>query len=221
MIAARGFEAETYFSQAARDIRALPKLEGTVHVNMALIIKFMANYFYFPDPNLPIIPCKVNDARNDDFLFNQGTTSGLSQIKFHDFKAVYDSVDLPNVNIYKEQVKTYVEFGMKATPKEAQANDLDFLLIAGELFTLVVYGQLIIENQQAYDISNELLEQIFDFLIRDFSKFALQLYSKPSTTAKQQEYLLKMIQRPVTDKDRFEQILAEVYSLKDLYEMRP
>ncbi len=163
----------------------------------------------------------MNDARNDDFLFNQGTTSGLSQIKFHDFKAVYDSVDLPNVNIYKEQVKTYVEFGMKATPKEAQANDLDFLLIAGELFTLVVYGQLIIENQQAYDISNELLEQIFDFLIRDFSKFALQLYSKPSTTAKQQEYLLKMIQRPVTDKDRFEQILAEVYSLKDLYEMRP
>ncbi len=52
VIAARGFEAETYFSQAARDIRALPKLEGTVHVNMALIIKFMANYFYFPDPKL-------------------------------------------------------------------------------------------------------------------------------------------------------------------------
>ena len=35
---------------AARDIRALPKLEGTVHVNMALIVKFMANYFFNPAP---------------------------------------------------------------------------------------------------------------------------------------------------------------------------
>ena len=34
VIAARGFEADTYFEAAARDIRALPKLEGTVHVNM-------------------------------------------------------------------------------------------------------------------------------------------------------------------------------------------
>ena len=34
-------EKDTYFELAVRDIRALPKLEGTVHVNMALIIKFM------------------------------------------------------------------------------------------------------------------------------------------------------------------------------------
>ena len=40
-IAAKGFEKNTYFSQAAIDIRALPKLEGTVHVNIALIAKFM------------------------------------------------------------------------------------------------------------------------------------------------------------------------------------
>jgi cytoskeletal protein CcmA (bactofilin family) len=33
VIAARGFERDTYFSRAASDIRALPKLEGTVHVN--------------------------------------------------------------------------------------------------------------------------------------------------------------------------------------------
>lgn len=48
VIAAKGFEKDMYFEMAARDIRALPKLEGTVHVNMALIIKFMANYFFKP-----------------------------------------------------------------------------------------------------------------------------------------------------------------------------
>src|SRR3954452_3550389 len=42
VIAAKGFEKDMYFEMAARDIRGLPKLEGTVHVNMALVLKFMA-----------------------------------------------------------------------------------------------------------------------------------------------------------------------------------
>lgn len=37
VIAAKGFERDTYFEMAARDIRALPKLEGTVHVNIFFI----------------------------------------------------------------------------------------------------------------------------------------------------------------------------------------
>ena len=48
VIAAKGFEEDMFFEQAAVDIRALPKLEGTVHVNIALIVKFMANYFFAP-----------------------------------------------------------------------------------------------------------------------------------------------------------------------------
>jgi acyl-CoA dehydrogenase len=221
IIAARGFESETYFSQAARDIRALPKLEGTVHVNMALIIKFMVNYFFKPVDDLPVVPGKVMEPKNDDFLFDQGTTKGLSKIQFHNFNTVYDAWDLPNINIFKEQIAVYVEFGSKATPREAQAKDLDFLLIAGELFTLVVYGQLILENAKHYDISDDLLEQIFDFLIRDFSKFAVQLYSKPSSTKKQQKYCLEMVRKPAKDKERFKKILEEVYAFKDYYEMNP
>jgi alkylation response protein AidB-like acyl-CoA dehydrogenase len=34
VIAAKGFEKDMFFEQAAVDIRALPKLEGTVHVNI-------------------------------------------------------------------------------------------------------------------------------------------------------------------------------------------
>ena len=47
-IAAKGFEKDMYFSQAAIDIRGLPKLEGTVHVNIALIVKFMPSFFFTP-----------------------------------------------------------------------------------------------------------------------------------------------------------------------------
>ena len=48
IIAAKGYEQDTYFEMAIRDIGMLPKLEGTEHVNMALIIKFVRNYFFGP-----------------------------------------------------------------------------------------------------------------------------------------------------------------------------
>ncbi len=63
-------------------------------------------------------------------------------------------------------------------------------------------------------MSDELLDQIFDFMVRDFSKFALQLYSKTSSTDVQMDLCMKMLRKPVADRGRFEQVLAEAYSLE-------
>jgi len=220
VIAAKGFEKDTFFEMATRDIRALPKLEGTAHVNMALIIKFMKNYFFFPG-EFPEIPRRTDDA-DDLFLFDQGPTKGLSKIQFHDFKPVYDSFDLPNVNIFKEQIGTFKKFLATATPSPEQAKDIDFLLILGELFTCVVYGQLVLENAKIYNLDQALVDQIFDFMIRDLSKYALQLYSKPSSSDRQMELCLKMIRKPNVDQARYEKVWNDfVYALKDTYEMNP
>jgi acyl-CoA dehydrogenase len=220
VIAARGFEKDVYFENAAKDIRALPKLEGTVHVNMALIIKFMANYFFNPD-QFPEIP-KRDDPQNDDFLFQQGATKGLGNIRFHDLNRAYDSVNLPNVNTFKQQIEIFKDFLMTATPSKEQTNNIDFLLSLGELFTLVAYGQLIIEKYHLEDVENDLLDQIFDVLIRDFSKYALQLYSKASSTEKQMALCMQMVQKPLTNEKRFKKIWHNyVYALKDRYEMSP
>jgi acyl-CoA dehydrogenase len=218
IIAARGFEKDTYFHMAARDIRALPKLEGTVHVNMALIIKFMANYFFNPG-QFPEVPQR-RDAKNDDFLFDQGPTKGLGKIQFHDYNIAYNSVNIPNVDVFKKQIEVLKEFLATATPSEEQSKDIDFLLIIGELFTLVAYGQLILENKKIYNIEDDLVDQIFDFMVRDFSKFALQLYSKPSASDKQQAICLKMIMKPVVNAARFDKIWKEhVYAMKGQYKM--
>ena len=220
VIAARGYEKDTYFEMATREIRALPKLEGTVHVNMALIIKFMANYFFNPDEFTEI--SKRDDPANDDFLFNQGPTRGLGKIRFHDYKLAYDSVDLPNVNRFKEQIGVLKEFLMTAAPDKEQIKDIDFLLNLGELFTLVVYGQLIIEKCRMEQVKEDLLDQIFDFMIRDFSKFALQIYAKPGSTEKQMALCMKMIKKPAANGERFQNIWENhVYCLKDSYEMNP
>ncbi|MBU1181525.1 MAG: acyl-CoA dehydrogenase, partial [Proteobacteria bacterium] len=90
----------------------------------------------------------------------------------------------------------------------------------GELFTLIAYGQLIIENSLMYKIDNDIVDRIFDFMIRDFSKYALQLYSKPGSTKAQMELCMKMIDKPVADEERFKKVWEKyVYPLKGAYQM--
>ena len=220
VIAAKGFESDTYFEMAARDIRALPKLEGTVHVNIALIVKFMPNYFFNPI-EYPEIP-RRDDAANDDFLFDQGATKGLGHICFHDYEPVFASFGLPNVNVFREQISVFKELLEKATPGASQANDIDFLLAVGDIFTLVVHGQLLLENARIYSIDADLVDQIFDVLVRDFSRFSLDLYSKPTCTSAQMEYCLRMIRKPVADPARYARVWEEhVYQQCERYEMNP
>ena len=218
VIAARGFEKDLYFEMAARDIRALPRLEGTVHVNIALILKFMPNYFMNPT-ELPEIPRQI-ESRSDDFLFNQGPTRGLGNILFHDYRIAYDSYDLPNVNIFEEQTEVLREFLAASPPNADQQKDTDFLMSLGELFTLVVYGQLILENAKIYGIEDDLVDQIFDFMVRDFSKFALQIHGKQNSTPEQMDCCMKMIRKSAVGKARYRNIWENhVLALKDLYEM--
>jgi len=221
IIAAKGFEMDTYFEMGIRDIRALPKLEGTVHVNMALVLKFMANYF-LKHAEFKEVP-KRDDTQDDAFLFNQGPAKNLGSITFHDFNIAYDSVDIekvPNLAIFKEQLALMKDFTLKATPNMKQAEDFHFLLKGGELFALVVYGQLLIEAAKIYNVEDYLLDQIFDVIVTDFSKYAFELYSSHTATKKQEEYLLKIIMKPKTNKERFEKIWKDhVLALKGTYKM--
>ena len=217
VIAAKGFEKDTYFEMAARDIRALPKLEGTVHVNIALIVKFMANYFFFPAeyPHLP----RQSEPVDDQFLFNQGPARGLGKIRFHDYQPVFDQFDLPNVHIFSEQVAAFKTLLATDTPDDTQQKDIDFLLALGEIFATVVYAQLILENAAIYNIDMDMLDHIFNVLVRDVSRYALNLYSKPSATPAQMDYCLRMLRKPDTDQERYQRVWSKVHELHGQYVM--
>lgn len=223
VMAARGFEKDTYFHMAAIDIRALPKLEGTAHVNMVLVVKFIENMLFKADDSVPYID-KRNGLENDDFVFSQGaTTKGLSSIQFDDYTKVLNKYKhLKNVAIFIEQTQVFKDFYAKATPDKAQGKDLDFMLTLGEIFTLIPYAQLILENVEYYDLSDDMIEQIFDFMVRDFGRYALELRNKASTTQDQQEACLKMLRKPSFDQDRFDRVYErEIMAKVDIYEMSP
>ncbi|NKS53673.1 acyl-CoA dehydrogenase [Rhodococcus hoagii] len=219
VIAAKGYEKDTYFREAAELIGTLPKLEGTVHVNVALILKFMPNYLFAP-AEYPAVGTRT-DATDDDFFWRQGPPRGSGKVQFHDWTRAYvEHGDIPDVARFHEQALAFRELLATAGPDEAQLADLDFLLTLGHLFELVVYGQLILEQADIVGLDRDLLEQIFDVLIRDFSGHAVALHGKPSSTQAQQEWALGVIRKPVVDAARFERVWEKVAAYDGAYEMR-
>ncbi|WNV82792.1 acyl-CoA dehydrogenase [Umezawaea sp. Da 62-37] len=220
VIAAKGFEKDTYFARAARDIRALPKLEGTVHVNLALVLKFMPNYLFNPT-EYPAVPTR-HDAADDGFLFRQGPARGLGRIRFTDWEVPYRAfAEVPNVARFHEQAAALKTLLTTAAPDADQQKDLDFLLNLGHLFTLVVYGQLVLEQAELTGVDRSVLDQVFDVLVRDFSGCAVALHGKASSTDAQQAWALGQVRKPVVDEARFGRVWEQVKALSGAYEMRP
>ncbi|MEU3646412.1 acyl-CoA dehydrogenase [Lentzea sp. NPDC034063] len=220
VIAAKGFEKDTYFTRATADIRALPKLEGTVHVNLALVLKFMPNYLFNP-AQYEEVPTR-HDATDDDFFWHQGPARGLGKIQFHDWEPIYaEHAHLPNVKLFHEQANAIKTLLTTAAPDENQQKDLDFLLNLGHLFTLVVYGQLVLEQAKITNTDQSVLDQIFDVLVRDFAGYATALHGKASSTEAQQRWAVAQIRKPHVDQARFDAVWQQVAALSGQYEMRP
>jgi acyl-CoA dehydrogenase len=220
VIAAKGFEKDTYFFTATSEVRGPSKLEGTVHVNVQLIRKFMKNYFFNPQPYETVKP---DFAEKDDlFVFNQGSTGGLGKVSFHDYKPIFKSfAGLPNVNIFMKQVEHFKELLEKAGPDKNQDMDSSFSLPLGEMFSVVVYGQLILEQCELSGMDSDVINQIFDFMVRDFSRFALQIYGMDNTKDEQRAYCKEiMLIKAQGDSAQYDRVWTKyVAPLNGEYEM--
>jgi acyl-CoA dehydrogenase len=220
VIAAKGFEKDTFFSLGATDIRGPSKLEGTVHVNVQLIRKFMKNYFFSPAQYTPVAP--EFSLRDDSFLFNQGPTKGLGSVQFHDYKPVFEANrQLPNVAIFIQQINLFKELLEKAGPDKAQDMDPSWSLPVGEMFSIVVYGQLILEQAVFDKVDADVINQIFDFMVRDFARFALQIYGMHNTKEDQRAYCREiMLIKSQGDDAQYNRLWKNyVYALNGEYAM--
>ena len=191
-----------------------------MHVNVAQILKFMPNYMFNP-AEYPEIGTR-DDPADDVFFWSQGPARGASKVRFADWAPVYERhTGIPNVGRFFEQVAAFKELLSSAAPDADQQADLDFVLVIGHLFSLVVYGQLILEQTELTGLDADLVDQIFDVMVRDFSAYAVALHGKPSSTADQQAWALSAIRKPVTDSARFDRIWGEVAAYDGVYQMQP
>ncbi|MEA2124157.1 MAG: acyl-CoA dehydrogenase, partial [Solirubrobacteraceae bacterium] len=219
VISAKGFERDTYFETAKRGIGGLPKLEGTVHVNLALALKFLPNYL-FGEAELEAPPVRP-DATDDAFLFRQGPTRGLGKIPFPDWRPIYDAfAHIPNVARFREQADGLVTLLQEAplTPSQMK-DDLDFQQCLAQIFTLVPYGQLILERAQLSETPDDVVDLVCETLVRDFSTTSLDLLAKASSTEAQQAWVLQHLRKPVIDAERDARIYEQVRALAGAYVM--
>jgi acyl-CoA dehydrogenase len=220
VIAAKGYEKNTMFREVAQLIGTLPRLEGTVHVNVGLVLKFMPNYMLNPK-EYPEMPTRT-DAADDTFFWNQGPTRGAGKVQFADWTPVYERhASISNVAVFYDQAKAFRNLLVTAAPDDEQQKDLDFLLNVGHLFSLIVYGQLILEQAELTGPDDDLVGQIFDFQVRDFSSYAVALHGKPSSTQAQQDWAVSAIRKPVPDAQRFDRVWERVKAYDGAYEMAP
>lgn len=238
VIAARGFERDTYFSRAAIDIRALPKLEGTVHVNIALVLKFMPRYLgaaHGAAQDYPAIPVR-QDAADDTYLFHQGPAKGLGGIGFTDWQPSFERfAHLSNVSVFRQQIDAFTQLVLTAPPTEAQQKDLDYLQVLGQLFTQIVYAQLILESAELAlddgetrpgsvsdlsDLTEAHLDRIFAVFVNDMSTYAVELYGQASATDAQTVAAMGIVRKPVIEAAAEESFVNEVLSYSGAYEMK-
>ncbi|HEX7322632.1 MAG TPA: acyl-CoA dehydrogenase family protein [Mycobacterium sp.] len=271
-IAARAFESDMYFPMALLGVTGLPRLEGTVHVNMALSLKFMANYMFRPADaglaalrGLPVgraprpvvhalsaglhragaavipalqglrvpgtglavpataalpVVARRRDAADDDFLFAQGPSSGLSKVAFADWRPVLrEFAHIPNVAVFGRQAEAFQTLLAAAGPTAEQQRDVDFLFLLGELFTLLPYAQLILEQAKLEKTDPDILAHLFEVLVTDFSTHATRLHCATSATAAQRTRAGDLIHQPVADPGRFGRVVAAARSLAGEYQM--
>lgn len=271
MIAARGFENDMFFTMALLGAVGLPRLEGTVHVNMALSLKFMANYMFRPSDagllalralpvgraptgavralasglrtashavipplaRIPVTPAALRSARlpeigrrrdfaDDDFLFAQGPSRGLSAIAFADWRPILQQfAHIPNVGVFLKQAEGFQALLAAAEPTPEQQGDVDFLFSVGELFTLLPYAQLILEQAAIDKTDPDVIDQLFEVLVTDFSGHATKLHCKSTATAAQKARARDLISQPVADTDRFRRVVERARRLADAYQMKP
>ena len=68
---------------------------------------------------------------------------------------------------------------------------------------------------------NDLVDQVFDVLVRDFSAYAVDLHGKASSTKAQQQWALEHVRKPARDTDRYDRVWQQVRDLAGAYEMNP
>ena len=182
VIAAKGYEKNTMFREVAQFIGTPAATRGHGACERRAGAEVHAELHAQPRRSIREIPIR-NDAADDTFFWNQGPTRGAGKVQFADWTPVYEQhAGIPNVAVFYDQAKAFRELLLTAAPDADQQKDLDFLLNVGHLFSLIVYGQLILEQAALTGLDDDMLDQIFDFQVRDFNTYAVALHGKPTAT---------------------------------------
>lgn len=178
-IGAHGFQADTYFEMALRDVQLIPGLEGSTHINLGLTAQFISRYFNQADSGLAVPPSfAAGQVVPGENAYLMEASGGLiPTVSFPPYINAYKPLaSVPNVRIFARQVKAFRLFARSRTLR-ARAADTQITLALGQCLATIVYGQLVAENAAHCQIPPQMVSAMFHLLISDLSAAVLNLAS--------------------------------------------
>jgi acyl-CoA dehydrogenase len=221
VIAAKGMQKDTFFEAAARDIRWLPRLEGTVHVNTTLMVKFMPNYLFAPDESMPAIGV-ADEPVNDDFLFDQGPIGGLGTSRSATTGRCL-TASPPYPVSWRSGNRWTCSWRWSPVPRPARSSRTTLTPPSRSGSCSHCWSTPAwLEAVPAWGVADELLDEIFGVFVRDFNGYATDLLGKASTTTEQADLARGVLRQPAVDPARSGRVWEKhVLVHKDAYEMSP
>lgn len=179
-IGAKGFESDTYFEMALRDIQLIPGLEGSTHINLGLTTQFIPRFFSDPDSALAepksLVAGEIPVAENA-FLW-EARTGAVNEIGFSHFLRAYRPLmSIANVRLFAQAAKAFQLFVRDREMDRTARADTPLTLAMGQCLATLTYGQLVAENAVRLKIPAEMVAVMFHALVNDFNAAALTLAS--------------------------------------------
>jgi acyl-CoA dehydrogenase len=200
-IGARGFEAETYFESALRDVQLIPGLESSTHINYGQAAWFLGAYFASPAAEVPAprsVALDEADPKENPYWVRARDRDART-VRFAPFLQAYEPwLPVPNVEVFVEQAKAFHQFAAGGISSLNPAADAGLLIAIGKCLSAVVYAQLVAENCQAAKVGAPLVSVIFQGLIEDLSAEALKLAAMFPSGSPQRAVLKGAVRAPRT-----------------------
>lgn len=205
-IGAKGFESDTYFESALRDIQLIPGLEGSTHINLSQTVQFISRYFTQCDPHLadPESLTAGHATPGENPYLMEARTGAINTIAFPHFLKAYRALMMVrNVRVFARQIRAFrMLIRARRRLRDTVPLDQRVGLAWGQCMATIAYGQLVAENAHRLNVGAPMISAIFHLLVCDLSAAAQALGALPGIDAPSRILARRMIQLPeTTDSD--------------------
>lgn len=198
-VGAKGFESDTYFEMALRDVQLIPGLEGSTHINLGLTAQFIPRYFEDPDPKLmePASRLAGDESPGENPYLMEARTGAVNTVGFPSFLRSYGPLmSVPNVRLFAKAAAAFHHLVRDRHADQTSRADTPVTQALGRCLATIAYAQLVAENAVRLNIHARMIAAMFHALVNDFSVAALALASCSGSDAIRPTLFRRLVSAP-------------------------
>ena len=217
-VGAWGFEAETYFESALRDMQLIPALESSTHINFELTARFIGPYFASTDGTpQPLMPPATPDV-GENLYWTEARFRNFRTVRFANCLDAYEPLQkVTNVRLFVTQVQAFRKFIQVGVTALHPVSDSGLHIRLGRCLSVIAFAQLVAESCVTLQTPNALVSVIFHGLIEDLCDEVLRLAALFPADSSERNQLKSMACVPRTDAEDFKhvcELISERYGVR-------